>query len=62
MKKEHKFSLFYILLAVWAVLLIQSYLASMMSSQVVPYSQFLKMLKEGKVTEVAISANRSRGR
>jgi len=62
MKKEHKFSLFYILLAVWAVLLIQSYLASMMSSQVVPYSQFLKLLKEGKVTEVAISANRIEGK
>jgi cell division protease FtsH len=62
MKKEHKFSLFYILLAVWAVLLIQSYLASMMSSQVIPYSQFLKLLKEGKVSEVAISANRIEGK
>jgi len=62
MKKEHKFSLFYILLAVWAVLLIQSYIASMMSSQVIPYSQFLKLLKEGKVSEVAITANRIEGK
>jgi cell division protease FtsH len=62
MKKEHKFSLFYILLAVWAVLLVQSYLASMMSSQVIPYSQFLKLLKEGKVSEVAITANRIEGK
>ncbi|HET6488651.1 MAG TPA: ATP-dependent zinc metalloprotease FtsH [Syntrophales bacterium] len=62
MKKEHKFSLFYILLAVWAVLLIQSYLASMMTSQIIPYSQFLKLLKEGKVSEVAISANRIEGK
>jgi cell division protease FtsH len=62
MKKEHKFSLFYILLAVWAVLLIQSYLASMMSSQIIPYSQFLKLLKDGKVSEVAISANRIEGK
>ena len=62
MKKEHKFSLFYILLAVWAVLLIQSYLASMMASQIIPYSQFLKLLKEGKVSEVAISANRIEGK
>jgi cell division protease FtsH len=62
MKKEHKFSLFYILLAVWAVLLIQSYLASMMSSQVIPYSQFLKLLKDGKVSEVAITANRIEGK
>jgi cell division protease FtsH len=62
MKKEHKFSLFYILLAVWAVLLIQSYIASMMSSQVIPYSQFLKLLKDGKVSEVAITANRIEGK
>jgi len=62
MKKEYKFSLFYILLAVWAVLLIQSYLASMMSSQVIPYSQFLRLLKDGKVSEVAITANRIEGK
>ena len=62
MKKEHKFSLFYILLAVWAVLLIQSYLASVMSSQVVPYSQFLKLLKEGKVTRWPSRPTASKGR
>ena len=62
MKKEHKFSFFYIFLAVWAVLLIQNYLASVLSSQVIPYSQFLKLLKEGNISEVAISANRIEGK
>ncbi len=62
MKKEQKFSILYILLALWAVLLIQNYITSTLSSQVIPYSQFLKSLKEGKVTEVAITANRIEGK
>ncbi|HOX95460.1 MAG TPA: ATP-dependent zinc metalloprotease FtsH [Syntrophales bacterium] len=62
MKKEQKFSILYILLALWAVLLIQNYLTTALSSQVIPYSQFLKLLKEGKVTEVAITANRIEGK
>ena len=49
MKKEQKFSILYILLALWAVLLIQNYLTTALSSQVIPYSQFLKLLKEGKL-------------
>ena len=62
MKKEQKFSMLYILLALWAVLLIQNYLTTMLSSQVIPYSQFLTLLKEGKVSEVAITANRIEGK
>ncbi len=62
MKKEQKFSILYILLALWAVLLIQSYLSTILSSQVIPYSQFLKLLKEGKISEVAITANRIEGK
>jgi cell division protease FtsH len=62
MKKEQKFSVLYILLTLWAVLLIQSYLSTVLSSQVIPYSQFLKLLKEGKVSEVAITANRIEGK
>jgi len=61
MKKEQKFSMLYILLALWAVLLIQNYLTTALSSQVIPYSQFLTLLKEGKVSEVAITANRIEG-
>jgi cell division protease FtsH len=62
MKKEQKFSIVYIFLALWAVLLIQSYLSTMLSSQVIPYSQFLKLLKEGNISEVAITANRIEGK
>ena len=62
MEKQHKFSIWYVILGVWIVLLLQQYLVSVFAIQVIPYSQFLKMLEEGKVTEVAISANQIQGR
>jgi cell division protease FtsH len=62
MEKHHKFSIWYVLVGVWVVLLIQNYLASAFSIKTIPYSQFLKLLKEGKVSEVAISANKIQGK
>ena len=55
MENKHKFSIWYVLLGIWVVLIVQSYIASMLASQVIPYSQFLSMLKEGKITEVAVT-------
>ena len=62
MEKHHKFSLWYMLLGFWIVLLIQNYLASLFAIQTIPYSQFLKFLKEGKVAEVAITADQIQGK
>ena len=62
MEKHHKFSIWYVLLGVWVVLLIQNYLTSAFSIQTIPYSQFLTMLKENRVTEVAITANQIQGK
>ncbi|HNS57004.1 MAG TPA: ATP-dependent metallopeptidase FtsH/Yme1/Tma family protein, partial [Smithellaceae bacterium] len=62
MENKHKFSIWYVLLGIWVVLIIQSYIASMFAVQVIPYSQFLGMLKEGKVTEVAVTANQIEGK
>ncbi|NTW06877.1 MAG: ATP-dependent zinc metalloprotease FtsH, partial [Syntrophaceae bacterium] len=62
MENKHKFSIWYVLLGIWAVLIIQSYIASMFAFQVIPYSQFLSMLKEGKITEVAVTANQIEGK
>jgi cell division protease FtsH len=61
-EKHHKFSLWYVLLGIWAVLLIQNYLGSALAIKTIPYSQFLTLLKENKVTEVAISANQIQGK
>ncbi|HEX7533999.1 MAG TPA: ATP-dependent zinc metalloprotease FtsH, partial [Syntrophales bacterium] len=62
MEKRHRFSIWYVLLGVWAVLIIQSYIASMFAAQVIPYSQFLDLLKAGKIVEVAVTANQIQGK
>ncbi|MCG6908244.1 MAG: ATP-dependent zinc metalloprotease FtsH [Desulfobacteraceae bacterium] len=62
MQKEHKFSLWYALLGIWLVLLIQQSIVSVMEIPVIPYSKFLQLLKENKITEVAITANQIQGK
>ena len=62
MEKQHKFSIWYVLLAVWGVLIVQSYIASMLATQVIPYSQFLDLLKGGKIVDVAVRANQIEGK
>ncbi|MFH1488087.1 MAG: ATP-dependent zinc metalloprotease FtsH [Pseudomonadota bacterium] len=62
MEKHHKFSIWYVLLGVWVVLLTQNYLSSTLAVKTIPYSQFLSLLKENKVGEVAITANQIQGK
>ncbi len=62
MDKKHRFSIWYVFLAIWAVLLIQSYISSLFAVQVIPYSQFLTLLKGGKITEIAVTANQIQGK
>jgi cell division protease FtsH len=62
MEKHYKFSIWYVLLGIWVVLIVQSYIASMFAAQVIPYSQFLGLLKAGKVSEVAVTANQIQGK
>ncbi|MGA1844902.1 MAG: ATP-dependent metallopeptidase FtsH/Yme1/Tma family protein, partial [bacterium] len=62
MEKHHKFSIWYIILGIWLVLLLQSYLATMLAIKTIPYSEFLTLLKEGKVTEIAVSSNQIQGK
>lgn len=58
MEKHHKFSIWYLFIGIWVVLIIQEFLGSAFAIQRIPYSQFLKLLKENKITEVAVSANK----
>ena len=62
MEKQHKFSVFYILIGVWVVLIVQSYIASMFAAKTIPYSQFMTLLKTGKVTEIAVSQDKIQGK
>ena len=62
MEKHHKFSIWYVLLGIWVVLIIHNMLFSALSIKTIPYSEFLKLVKERKVTEVAITQNQIQGR
>jgi len=62
LEKQHKFSIFYVLIGIWVVLIAQSYIASMFAVKTVPYSQFMTLLKTGKVTEIAISQDQIQGK
>jgi cell division protease FtsH len=62
MEKHHKFSIWYVLLGIWIVLLVQNALSAYLAIKTIPYSEFLDLLKEKKVSEVAISANQIQGK
>lgn len=62
MKKHHKFSIWYFIIGIWLVLLMQNYLASSMAVKTIPYSEFVAHLEQGKVAEVAVSAKEIQGR
>jgi cell division protease FtsH len=38
MEKHHKFSIWYVLLGIWIVLLLQNYLATSLAVRTIPYS------------------------
>jgi len=62
MQKHHKFSIWYVILGIWGVIIIQNLLVSAFAIKVIPYSEFLNLLKENRITEVAIGTNQIQGR
>jgi cell division protease FtsH len=62
MKKQHRFSIWYVLLGVWLVLLLHNMIASALMVQTIPYSEFIQHVKDGRVTEITISENVIQGR
>ena len=62
MEKHHKFSIWYVLLGIWAVLILHNALFSALSIRTIPYSEFLDLLKKGQLSEVAITSNQIQGR
>jgi cell division protease FtsH len=62
MEKHHRFSIWYVLIGIWGVLILHNLLFSAMAVRTVPYSEFLELLKEGKVESVAITSNQIQGR
>ncbi len=62
MEKHHKFSIWYVLIAIWIVLILQHSIAQTFRVEQISYSDFLKALQEGKVEEVAITQDRIQGK
>jgi len=62
MQKQYRFSIWYVLLGIWIVLIIQNLIFQAFTVRVLPYSQFLELLKQDRVAEVAISENQIQGR
>ena len=46
----------------WAVLFLHNMIAGSLAVKNIPYSEFVKAVKEGKVSEIAISENEIQGR
>ncbi|MGD9224342.1 MAG: ATP-dependent zinc metalloprotease FtsH [Desulfobacteraceae bacterium] len=62
MKTQLKVTIWYVLIGVWIVLILHSFLASAFAVKTIAYSEFLQRVKEGRVSEVAISDNQIEGR
>src|SRR6516164_4966684 len=55
MERKHHINFWYVIIAFWAVMLIQSYWASYQHTETIPYSKFEELLKSGAVKDVAVS-------
>jgi cell division protease FtsH len=62
MEKHHKFSIWYLILGVWMIFIFHNLLVSMFEVKTLPFSEFLTLLKENKVEEVAITSDQIQGK
>ena len=56
MNKKLSFSVWYVLLAVMAVVLVHDFILALNKVEEIPYSQFRSLVAEGKVAEVSLSS------
>ncbi|MEA3468275.1 MAG: ATP-dependent zinc metalloprotease FtsH [Thermodesulfobacteriota bacterium] len=61
MEQHHKVSIWYFIIGVWIVLILQNYLASTYAIQTIPYSQFVQKLTQGDIVEVSITEKQIQG-
>lgn len=53
--KQRQFSIWYLFIALWVLMLIQMFLPSFFNPTEIPYSEFKEAVEAGHVTEVAVS-------
>ena len=61
-KKQKQFSVWYVFIALWAMMLFQLFITPYFTPTEIPYSDFKKAVAEGKVEEVSISSTVIHGR
>jgi cell division protease FtsH len=54
-QKQRQFSIWYVFIAIWALMLFQMFVTPFFNPTEIPYSDFKKALEEGQVTEIALS-------
>jgi len=62
MNKKVSFSIWYVFLAVWAVILLHDFFSALNKIEEIPYSRFKTLVAENKVTEVAVSTQAITGK
>lgn len=61
MEKRTQFSVWYVFLAIWAVLIIQNIIVQTFQIKTIPYSEFIAALEKGQIEEIAISQTHIQG-
>jgi cell division protease FtsH len=62
MEKRTQFNLGYLLFALFAILILQQWWQQAQTIEVVPYSEFEKLLAEDRIAEVTVSEQRITGK
>ena len=57
LEKQHRFSIWYVLIAIWGVFLLNNFIVTTYGPKTLPYSEFLKDLQAGRVDEVSITGD-----
>jgi cell division protease FtsH len=60
--KKVSFSIWYVLLAIWAVILIHDFVVAVQKVEELPYSEFKTLVADGRVAEVAVSGQTLTGK
>jgi cell division protease FtsH len=62
MEKQTKFNIWYVIAAIWGVLLLQNIIFDQFRPVVIPYSEFIEAVLNDKVIEIAVGQDRISGK
>ncbi len=62
MEKKHKFNIYYILMAVWGVLILQNLIFGQFRPKVIPYSEFIDAVMKDRVIEISVGQDTITGK